>query len=919
MSFLNNNLKPTVVCMRKTYLAKNGFNNIQDWINADPINHVYVDRKHAPVEKSIYVMKKIMSISFDENLANYKREMRKNPIAISHLVGKKLGVLNMDRGKTHVYALIELVEEYIKENNLTKKDIKKRNVNPEGETTVITKKDVKKIQREEAKKVIKIVSEQNKGFLSTNNPSFMKMFAKKYKNSIQNNIVDQSNFCADCNIDEKKNIDLDDKADDECTCGRRLKKDFKLFAWQELSKQYSAYFNTLNYEKAKARGFIKYWGLGTGKTISGLTDALMMRPYKSGKEYKLRDIVILIPASLRKPTWIPALLSWAGPIDMQNENYDVDKIDDVILKRHGIYIIHHNAHGTLSKRLNEIEGGLNNKVILIDEVHNILANLATINNTNSKKGSMTLYKKLMTAKNHKIIALSGTIMINSPYEIAYLINILRGREIFPIVEDGVDLFSKTFYDRNLDLVREEIFYKLLNGLVSYYGSDRSNMPEKITEKIVAVEMSQRQSLVHIALEEMDEEKIREKQLAGRRGEQLTTISDVNKRLRRAAALNATGALRSALGFYDATSDAKNEDGDELSNFKVSQRQNSNFVLPKSVVNKYKDKLNDKQKKVGMIPAQDTDRVKMDIRDVIRESKMDLRKNLDQFSPKFTAILTNMKKVRYRKCVVYSNYKNYGIYPFSMILEQAGFKQYKGEKIDLDNWNPALRYAIISGDNKSVIKQVLDAFNDSMNLNGQYIQILLLTGSAKEGISLKAVRQMHIMEPHWNRQLTEQVEGRAVRLNSHMELKPNLRKVHIFKYMSFLRTKKDSNPSITKLSIDYFIGSIAARKTNVLKQIKNVMRDISYDCIINRSRMDAREKKDDIMSCYEFDDEQTSFKLEEYRQEYDCRGKDYQKEVFKYESNEYFRVGNGIYEKKDERRMGNRLGTVRGDRVIFFDK
>ena len=70
-----------------------------------------------------------------------------------------------------------------------------------------------------------------------------------------------------------------------------------------------------------------------------------------------------------------------------------------------------------------------------------------------------------------------------------------------------------------------------------------------------------------------------------------------------------------------------------------------------------------------------------------------------------------------------------------------------------------------------------------NLRGEICTILLTTRTGAEGIDLKNVRQVHIIEPYWNPVRLSQVEGRAVRVGSHLELPESERQVDIYKYAS----------------------------------------------------------------------------------------------------------------------------------------
>ena len=58
------------------------------------------------------------------------------------------------------------------------------------------------------------------------------------------------------------------------------------------------------------------------------------------------------------------------------------------------------------------------------------------------------------------------------------------------------------------------------------------------------------------------------------------------------------------------------------------------------------------------------------------------------------------------------------------------------------------------------------FNNENNLRGEKIKILIITLSGAEGISLKNVRAVLMLEPHWNMTILKQVIGRAVRNGSH---------------------------------------------------------------------------------------------------------------------------------------------------------
>jgi len=86
------------------------------------------------------------------------------------------------------------------------------------------------------------------------------------------------------------------------------------------------------------------------------------------------------------------------------------------------------SQGTLSRMIdyifnpnNNIPNPFDDKVVIIDEVHNITSHL-----TGSGYIAIFIYELLMRAKNCKLVFLSGTPIINSSFELGLLFNMLNG-------------------------------------------------------------------------------------------------------------------------------------------------------------------------------------------------------------------------------------------------------------------------------------------------------------------------------------------------------------------------------------------------------------------------------------------------------------------------------------------------------------
>ena len=126
-----------------------------------------------------------------------------------------------------------------------------------------------------------------------------------------------------------------------------------------------------------------------------------------------------------------------------------------------------------------------------------------------------------------------------------------------------------------------------------------------------------------------------------------------------------------------------------------------------------------------------------------------------------------------------------------------------------------------------------------NRDGRICKVFMITQSGAEGISLFNTRQVHIMEPYWNNVRLEQVQGRAIRLCSHMNLPWEERTVDVFTYLSvFSAEQKTGKTGYSVLSADegkttdeqiYYIAGIKQQLADGLFQIAQAA---ATDCQIH---------------------------------------------------------------------------------------
>jgi superfamily II DNA or RNA helicase len=160
--------------------------------------------------------------------------------------------------------------------------------------------------------------------------------------------------------------------------------------------------------------------------------------------------------------------------------------------------------------------------------------------------------------------------------------------------------------------------------------------------------------------------------------------------------------------------------------------------------------------------------------------------LDKLSPKMKVMLENVNKSP-GLVFIYSNFRTLeGVEIFSKVLDFNGYEKYnthvKGNK-------SKPKYAIYSGTEDELEKNaVLKIFTSEENKYGDLIKIILATSAGAEGLDLKNIRQIHILEPYWNQVRIQQVIGRGVRRNSHIALPEKDRNVEVYRYFSVISNK-----------------------------------------------------------------------------------------------------------------------------------
>lgn len=199
----------------------------------------------------------------------------------------------------------------------------------------------------------------------------------------------------------------------------------------------------------------------------------------------------------------------------------------------------------------------------------------------------------------------------------------------------------------------------------------------------------------------------------------------------------------------------------------------------------------------------------------------IQTSLAKYSCKLDRIMTNIKRSR-GKVFLYSGFKEYaGLKTVARVLEAFGYKNYS------EHGPGRKRFAIWSGDESTQLKdEIREVFNRIDNLYGEKLKIILGSPSIKEGVSLKAVRYVHVLEPYWNKSRLEQVVGRASRFCSHINLPEDERDVKVYVYIAM-------HPD-EEVTVDQHIKKISETKNKIIKQFEQAIKEAAVDCRLNKN-------------------------------------------------------------------------------------
>ena len=420
------------------------------------------------------------------------------------------------------------------------------------------------------------------------------------------------------------------------------------------------------------------------------------------------------------------------------------------------------------------------------------------------------------------------------------------------------LFVQTGNDGKLEMKNESMFIQRCLGLVSYYRVNDKYFPEMLPMTVRRMPLTDHQFMTYIHNRHEEQQMERRSKLS---------------KIKRG-------------GVAD----------DESSVYRTFSRMSCNFVFPKAIKRSYPMSIRVAFREMENAYT-DADDLEKKVEEKYEQERLkamqELEKNseeyltvdalMEHYSPKMGQMMTDLQS-NPGKGLFYSQFREMeGMGIFALALKASGWKELdirKGEDVDTyelvdpDVLKPEYnhkRFVIFNQDRArsdvllkvfngewshmpkegySLLK-ILERLQLQNNLHGEVAKLMMISQSGAEGISLKEVRQVYILEPFWNQVRIDQVIGRASRTNSHAKLESKDRNVQVFMYVSTLTKEQIEKDATTRnldkeMTSDEYILNIAQRKKHIIGQFENALKMASLDCLNNASNNRIRESN---MQCY----------------------------------------------------------------------
>jgi superfamily II DNA or RNA helicase len=636
------------------------------------------------------------------------------------------------------------------------------------------------------------------------------------------------------------------RKDDEDPCNPKQAQTMTVNAKKEM-RIYQAFLTKFLDYKSIYRDMLIYHGVGSGKTASAVNIYNMLYNYTPGW-----NVFLLIKATLKDRPWMSDLQEWLGKEEYENRMKNVNFIsyDSPIADKQFMDIVRSTDSSKKS-------------LYIIDEAHRFIRNVYSNVSGGQGRRAQIIYDHIIQDKKEnegvRVLLLSGTPVINNPFELALLFNLLRP-DIFPKSEVQFNnLYLTQSGTKILNPAMKNTFQRRILGLVSYHVGATPDYFAKLDTEFINLKMSEYQEDVYTYFESIEKKIVESlsKKIAKR-----SSLETYKPYTRQASNFvfplinqDVTGELRPRPNKFNI-SDKESEYILEGRSNKISQEKGEKRLN----IQKYMTALENFRKALDSYFASKQEEDKTNnytILDDLKKFETEYKNDYNAFvskekktsklfqamhtsSPKMTLIMFKIMQCK-GPVLVYSNFVLMeGLDIFRFYLKYFGFSRFEDETKGKDNFRYMEYHGQISDKERTTN---IDNFNKIENKYGKLAKVMMISPAGSEGISLSSIRQVHIMEPYWNEVIITQMIGRARRLCSHKYLPKDERQVTVYRYKC-LRNKT------SQITTDQYIENGAMSKEVTFKSFLDAMKEAAVDCELFKNDNMMEEK----YNCFKFEED-----------------------------------------------------------------
>ncbi len=622
-------------------------------------------------------------------------------------------------------------------------------------------------------------------------------------------------------------------------------------------------------------GMLVMHGTGTGKTCSAVSIAEQFKDQV--KKYNTK-VFILIPGPNTRENFKDQLLFCTGETYFKGKELEdqLNKADQERERKIGIYSALQNykilsyktfykkvlGEKILEKKLSddnkikssyrrndegEVErelvvdriNNMDNSVLIVDEAHNL---------TNNEYGE-ALKKIIKISENLKVILLTATPMKNLADDVIDLLNFLRPSQD-QIKRDQVFTSEKNymmeFKPNGLNYLKD-----MARGYVSFY---RGSIPFTFAKRVDKGDIPEGLLFTPVIKCQMEKFQLES---------YIETVKNFDDSLSKtsSAASNFVfpgldASKKKIIGYY--STDGLNKVLSQL----VNEKDNLLKLINKQIFN---GKLTKEELRNFMFENENK---------IINGTILNV-KYLKIFSIKFYKAIRRLSKLieGYKgtgTAFVYSNLvKAGGMEIFADALKENGYLEYQENPNDYDikentldyktgktyeqfrkegsinKFKPATFLLVTggvddSGEDIPEIKQriIREVFNKPSNSDGKFLKFILGTKVMNEGITLENIKEIHILDVHYNLGKVDQVIGRGIRQCKHLNvINDNNRfpKVNVYRYVASIKKT---------LSTDEILYQKAELKYLMVKKTERALKEVAIDCplLLNNNKFPEEIEK-----------------------------------------------------------------------------